>query len=112
MPEAEKPTKRVRKPLLYRCHKEVRAIKIKALDGTEIPDGSRFAQPTEGDVAAVRLDGKFVAQHDPKVGGYLVFYKDGYMSYSPAEAFESGYDRIDDEEPYVGDGEDSGQSVR
>jgi hypothetical protein len=28
------------------------------------------------------------------VGGYFVVYDDGYTSYSPAAAFESGYSRI------------------
>ena len=29
-----------------------------------------------------------------KVGGYYVVYEDGYKSFSPAEAFESGYKRV------------------
>lgn len=30
---------------------------------------------------------------DP-VGGYYVLYEDGFESWSPAEAFEKGYDRL------------------
>ena len=30
------------------------------------------------------------------VGGYLVVYEDGFRSWSPAEAFEGGYTRIED----------------
>jgi hypothetical protein len=32
---------------------------------------------------------------DP-IGGYLVIYEDGYQSWSPAEAFEEGYTRLED----------------
>ena len=30
----------------------------------------------------------------PEVGGYYVVHKDGYKSFSPANAFEEGYTRI------------------
>ena len=33
-------------------------------------------------------------KHNPEVGGYLVVYKDGYISFSPAEAFEDGYTKV------------------
>ena len=33
-------------------------------------------------------------KHQPTVGGYYVVYKDGYKSFSPADAFESGYTRV------------------
>jgi hypothetical protein len=33
-------------------------------------------------------------KHKPQVGGYYVLYKDGYASFSPASAFEEGYDLI------------------
>jgi hypothetical protein len=39
----------------------------------------------------VRVDGAYVAKHNPQVGGYYVRYEDGYESWSPAEAFEAGY---------------------
>ena len=32
---------------------------------------------------------------DPAVGGYYVRYEDGFESWSPAEAFEKGYTRIE-----------------
>lgn len=41
--------------------------------------------------APVVLSARFVKKHDPQPGGYYVAYKDGYKSFSPAEAFESGY---------------------
>lgn len=70
----------------YRCHKVVRAAKIlnvhNLLDGTEVECEHGFTDHK----SPVWAD-----RHDPSVGGYLVFYEDGYCSYSPAEAFESGY---------------------
>ncbi len=36
----------------------------------------------------------YMRKHQPKIGGYFVVYKDGYKSFSPAEAFEEGYTRI------------------
>jgi hypothetical protein len=35
------------------------------------------------------------ASQAPSVGGYYVVYDDGYKSYSPSEAFEGGYTKID-----------------
>jgi len=40
------------------------------------------------------VDGQYLRQHRPEVGGYYVVYKDGYKSYSPAKAFEEGYTRL------------------
>jgi hypothetical protein len=45
------------------------------------------------------------AKHAPHVGGYFVQYEDGYTSFSPAEAFESGYVRA------TGPGMDFGQAL-
>lgn len=36
----------------------------------------------------------YMEKHAPKAGGYYVRYADGYESWSPAAAFESGYVRI------------------
>ena len=33
----------------------------------------------------------YMHKHKPEVGGYYVVYEDGYKSFSPAGAFESGY---------------------
>ncbi len=40
----------------------------------------------------------FINTHHPAIGGYLVLYEDGYLSYSPADPFEEGYKLIDGEE--------------
>lgn len=86
----------------YKCHKEVWALKIKAIaydvelaqaEGRET-DGSAMITPEEDGYAPFRVDYAYVNKHRPKVGGYYVVYADGYKSWSPAPAFEEGYTRI------------------
>lgn len=84
----------------YRCHKEVWALKIKTItfstppnaDGTNT--GSAVITPVEEDYLPFPVDSAYVTKHQPKIGGYFVVYNDGYTSFSPAQAFESGYTRI------------------
>jgi hypothetical protein len=78
----------------YRCHKVVRAAKITDVS----PADEKGAVLLDlGELGFSLTAGKeFVAKHNPKAGGYLVVYQDGYRSYSPAEAFESGYTKIPD----------------
>lgn len=86
----------------YRCHKEVWALKIRSvtynsvlaqLSGNE-SDGSALIVPEDEGYAEFRVDAAYVRKHDPQPGGYYVVYADGYKSFSPADAFESGYVRI------------------
>ena len=84
----------------YRCRKLVRASKIMrtSVDFT-------FSTPAYvlilNCITSVTVDLKWVEKHggkrglDSLVGGYYVVYDDGYTSWSPAKAFEEGYDRID-----------------
>ena len=53
---------------------------------TLIGDGEESLQVSDG----------YVTKHKPKVGGYLVRYEDGYLSWTPAEPFESGYTLVDE----------------
>lgn len=90
----------------YKCHKEVFALKIKAIeydsDNAHLEnrdtDGSAMITPEESGYAPFRVDREFVRKRlpvsGPIVGGYYVQYKDGYKSFSPAEAFEEGYHPI------------------
>ncbi len=86
----------------YKSHKEVHALKIAAveLDSTEAKaenretDGSARIIPSDAGYAPFRVDHAYVRKHNPQAGGYYVVYEDGYTSWSPAEAFESGYTRI------------------
>ena len=79
----------------YKSHKEVWALKIKSIvrDGegeNRDSDGSAIITPEEEGYAPFRVEGDYLHKHKPQVGGYYVVYKDGYKSYSPAEAFEEG----------------------
>lgn len=73
----------------YICHKTVHAAKIVAIDFGErldlAPHGVR------------EVGASWIARHGACVGGYFVVYEDGYISFSPAQAFEGGYTRVDDE---------------
>ena len=83
----------------YNCHKQVWALKIariefdhdKARAENRETDGSATITPAEDGYAPFRVDHEFMRKHKPEVGGYYVVYKDGYKSYSPAQAFEEGY---------------------
>ena len=80
----------------YVCHKTVHALKIEAVEAN--PDGTCYitSEATEGaGPARVEVSREYIDQHAPESGGYYVVYKDGYKSYSPADAFENGYTRID-----------------
>jgi hypothetical protein len=70
----------------YKSHKDVWALKIAAIDGTEIT-------PAEEGYAPFMVTDEYIAKHQPHVGGYYVVYQDGYKSFSPASAFEQGYTR-------------------
>lgn len=78
----------------YRCHKEVRALKIKQLKYDD-SSGNYWFLPAEQGFALVELDIEFMRRHTPEAGGYYVIYADGSWSYSPAKAFEEGYTRIE-----------------
>lgn len=78
----------------YRCHKEVWALKIKEAKCVD-SDNGHYLTPEDPDYAAVYMDGDWCTKHEPHAGGYYVVYRDGYASFSPADAFESGYSLID-----------------
>lgn len=75
----------------YRCHKEVHALKISHVlpnpRGIELHFSDTRYCPIEQSNA-------WFDKHKPEVGGYFVWYADGYKSYSPAAAFEEGYSLI------------------
>jgi hypothetical protein len=85
----------------YRSHKEVWALKIERVQ-LDIDDARVENRETDGSArlfveepyATVRVTGEYVRKHQPQAGGYYVVYKDGYQSFSPAEAFEEGYTRL------------------
>lgn len=66
----------------YKSHKVVEAAKIAEVgDRGLILVGEHPIYPSAG----------YFEKHKPQAGGYFVRYPDGYESFSPAEAFESGY---------------------
>lgn len=86
----------------YKCHKEVWALKIKAIDFDSVKaqlenretDGSAAITPEDPRYAPFKVDHQYLRKHKPEVGGYYVVYHDGYKSFSPAKAFEDGYTLI------------------
>lgn len=87
----------------YQSHKQVWALKIVKIEPLPNPDKSgdsadasygALITPSEWGFAPFEVSAEYVMKHKPKVGGYYVVYPDGYKSWSPAEAFESGYTRI------------------
>lgn len=84
----------------YRCHKEVLALKIKAIvdpnAGLPEDDGERVLTFSDAgyEACAFVVDREYIRRHKPHVGGYYVVYSDGYKSFSPALAFEEGYTKI------------------
>jgi len=95
----------------YKSHKVVQALKIVDVVDHAHPDPDynheKFIASDEfkgssllfEDFIPVEVDPDWRRKHQPKAGGYFVVYEDGYRSFSPAEAFESGYTLVDDREP-------------
>ncbi|EPV7104225.1 hypothetical protein ACV9XY_000226 [Citrobacter freundii] len=84
----------------YQCHKKVWALKIEHVRHNPNPDitGANGAAsyggiiyPEDKQYQPFDISAEYICKHRPMPGGYYVVYEDGYKSYSPAEAFESGY---------------------
>lgn len=52
------------------------------------------ALPADEGYAPFEVSPEYIGKHSPVTGGYYVVYADGYISYSPAKAFEEGYTRL------------------
>ncbi len=88
----------------YRSHKVVQAAKIEKMADADAEN--RWAWEVEGgeilqmtpEWLTSRVGGGVITDHEElhrkAIGGYFVQYEDGYTSWSPAEAFESGYTEI------------------
>lgn len=81
----------------YLCHKKVRALQIKSLRLVSDDSGEFWLHPVETWYAPFLLDRAYIEKHAPAVGGYYVVYEDGYKSWLPATAFESGYSLLSEE---------------
>lgn len=73
----------------YKCHKEVWALKIEQVKADNV--GRAYLHFSDERYAPIEIANGWLMKHMPVPGGYYVQYQDGYASYSPAEAFESGY---------------------
>lgn len=72
----------------YQCFKIVRAARVLEIN---LPRRSLVLAPAFGPSIEVEMTDEFWRRNRVEVGGYYVQYEDGYASYSPAAAFESGY---------------------
>ena len=76
---------------VYVCHKQVRAGKIITINHKVDGSAKLIIQLPDGQTIEDFANDSWLARHKPQEGGYIVFYEDGYSSYSPADAFELGY---------------------
>lgn len=82
----------------YKSHKVVEAAEI--LSVVENPSQPGAIAHLRGEKEQVALSPEWLQRHGSDlgvgalVGGYLVKYPDGYLSWSPKEAFEGGYTKI------------------
>jgi hypothetical protein len=80
---------------LYTSHKTVEAARItgiiygQQMDGPQVPFA--IIQTEDDDEPTVEVGEQFVKRANPQIGSWLIRYRDGYLSVSPAEAFENGY---------------------
>ena len=93
----------------WTCHKVVRAAKIKSIEERNVTDALDRAHGAPWRTVIVDLGSgaeamweapasdKIWARFVPAPGDYLVVYEDGYVSFSPAKAFEDGYARQQDD---------------
>ena len=76
----------------YLCSKTVWALKIKRVDINH--QGKALLLIEDEGFSPVEVSKEYVDKHQPVEGGYYVVYVGGYKSFSPADAFEAGYERM------------------
>lgn len=83
-----------RKMPRYKCHKEVWALKIAAIEIHE--DKSATIAPADDGYAPFKTEVGWGERFkgDESDPGYYVVYADGYKSWSPSKAFEEGYTQV------------------
>lgn len=74
---------------IYQCHKQVVAIEIAGVE--EWRPGEYIITPKDEGAHPFEVPAHWFDHHKPQVGGYVVVYADGYMSFSPRGAFLDGY---------------------
>jgi len=86
---------------LYTSRSTVRALKIKAVTYSReplegVPRGEALITPADARYAPFWVNEPWAMKNRPEAGGYYVVHTDGHQSFSPANAFESGYSRLED----------------
>jgi hypothetical protein len=76
----------------YRSHKTVSALKIAKVKRDEWGIGLVFED--RGFMVKPFTNDQLKGKPDPQDGWYMVVYRDGYTSFSPAQEFEDGYTKI------------------
>lgn len=75
----------------YKCNKVVGAAKITKVNVYDSDSNTELTLDVNEEDIVIKVDGDYMNKHQPRAGGFFVVYKDGYQSFSPAEAFEEGY---------------------
>jgi hypothetical protein len=75
----------------FKSHKVVEAAKITKV---EVHTGSAVLH-FGNEISPIEVSESWFNKHYPVAEGYLVRYADGYLSFSPAKAFEEGYTAVD-----------------
>ena len=78
----------------YKSHKIVHALKIHNID-VDTETGAAVITPADDGYGPFAVDAEYMTKHKPRYAGYYVVYEDGYKSWSPADAFENGYTKVD-----------------
>lgn len=81
----------------WKSHKIVWGFKIAEIfpiTGGDLQGGAVLRSSPQDGSYEMTVDQAYMDRHHPEIDGYFVLYKDGYMSWSPAEAFEEGYTRV------------------
>jgi hypothetical protein len=73
----------------YQSHKKVWALKIKKVHRDEWGIGLAFENHRF--MLRAFTNDQLKGKPDPQDGWYMVVYKDGHTSFSPAQEFEDGY---------------------
>lgn len=79
----------------WRSHKVVEGFKIASIVYNANGGATLYAKDP---AVYVEVDQKYLDRYRPEINHYYALYKDGYESLSPADAWESGYTLLSEEE--------------
>ena len=79
---------------MYTYLKGTWAIKIKNIEHDTTISGGPNKATLVSEYGMCLVSAEYMTKHKPQVGGYFIIYEDGYQSFLPADAFESGYKLI------------------